>query len=146
MGNRHRSEERDLVHRALHRRGETERSGDRQIFSFLHGDHDIAIADRRADLFALHVDAIENAETVEVPLRFEDRRIAERIAAIDLRLLQHHVAIGVCVPAHHHLVDFDLRPLGNHVGHLRRGLVGGDFLTRLDLYLDVSAIAVERLQ
>src|SRR5437016_2729148 len=76
MGDRRRAEKGRLAGRALHWGSQPERTGHGQIFPFFDGDHDVAIGDRCSDLFRLNVDAIENAETVEVPLRFEGRRVA----------------------------------------------------------------------
>src|SRR5204863_1630130 len=78
---------------------QTDRSAEREVLSFFDGDDDVAIGDARPGLLGLDFDALENTEAVELALRFEHRRVAERIAGVEVRRAQHDFVFRVRVAA-----------------------------------------------
>jgi hypothetical protein len=121
-------------------------SRQREVASFLDLDRNVAIADRGAGLRGLHFDALEDAEAVELALRLQHGRVAERLTRLEAGAAQHDVAIGVRIAAHRDLVDVDVRPFGDRVDDLRLRLVGAHGDARRDLHFDVAAVRVIRLQ
>src|SRR6185436_1733071 len=60
-----------IVGRLRARGAQTDRAAEREVLPFLDGDHDVAIGNARAGLLRLDLDALENAEAVELALRLE---------------------------------------------------------------------------
>ena len=84
------------------------------------------------------IDLVEEGKVVEIALRFQQRRLVERVAGMQRDGLGHRLRAGVVQPGQQHLAHKNLLPLGDVEDHVHLVRVG-----RLNLLGDLDPHLVE---